>query len=57
MSDTLPGLYIAQIHEALGENSQALEEYKELLKRHPGHEYVGSIQNEIMYLEKQSGGK
>ena len=55
MSDTLPGLYIAQIHEARGETAAALAEYKELLKIHPGHEYVGSIQNEIMFLEKQTG--
>lgn len=54
MSDTLPGLYIAQIHEARGENAAALAEYKELLKIHPGHEYVGSIQNEIMFLEKKT---
>jgi tetratricopeptide (TPR) repeat protein len=54
MSDTLPGLYIAQIHEARGENSAALAEYKDLLKIHPGHEYVGAIQNEIMFLEKQT---
>jgi tetratricopeptide (TPR) repeat protein len=53
MSDTLPGLYIAQIHEARGENAAALAEYKDLLKIHPGHEYVGAIQNEIMFLEKQ----
>ena len=54
MSDTLPGLYIAQIHEARGENSAALAEYKDLLKMHPGHEYVGAIQNEIMFLQKQN---
>jgi tetratricopeptide (TPR) repeat protein len=53
MSDTLPGLYIAQIHEARGENAAALAEYKDLLKMHPGHEYVGAIQNEIMFLQKQ----
>jgi tetratricopeptide (TPR) repeat protein len=54
MSDTLPGFYIAQIHEARGENSAALTEYKDLLKMHPGHEYVGAIQNEIMFLQKQA---
>ena len=55
MSDTLPGLYIAQIYEARGDKTRALAEYKELLTMHPGHAYVGSIQNEIMFLEKQTG--
>jgi tetratricopeptide (TPR) repeat protein len=54
MSFTLPGLYIAQIHQARGENAAALAEYKELLKTHPRHEYTGSIQNEIIFLEKQT---
>jgi hypothetical protein len=54
MSYTLPGLYIAQIHQARGENAAALAEYKELLKTHPRHEYTGSIQNEIIFLEKQT---
>lgn len=55
MSFTLPGLFIAQIHQARGETAAALAEYRELLKTHPGHEYTGSIQNEIIFLEKQAG--
>lgn len=54
MSYTLPGLYIAQIHQARGENAEAVAAYKEFLKSHPGHELTGSIQNEIIFLEKQS---
>jgi tetratricopeptide (TPR) repeat protein len=53
LSYTLPGLYIAQIHQARGENAAAVTEYKEFLKNHPRHEYTGSIQNEIIFLEKQ----
>lgn len=52
-SYTLPGLYMAQIHQARGENAAALAEYKEFLKLHPNHEFTGSIQNEIIFLEKQ----
>jgi tetratricopeptide (TPR) repeat protein len=53
MSYTLPGLYIAQIHQARGENAAAVAEYKEFLKNHPRHEFTGSIQNEVIFLEKQ----
>jgi tetratricopeptide (TPR) repeat protein len=53
VSYTLPGLYIAQIHQARGENAAAVTEYKEFLKNHPRHEFTGSIQNEIIFLEKQ----
>ena len=52
-SYTLPGLYIAQIHQARGENAAAVAEYKEFLKNHPRHEFTGSIQNEVIFLEKQ----
>ncbi|HEY2382239.1 MAG TPA: tetratricopeptide repeat protein [Terriglobia bacterium] len=55
MSYTLPGLYIAQIHQARGENAEAVAAYKDFLKDHPGHELTGSIQNEIIFLEKQGG--
>ncbi|HLH29886.1 MAG TPA: tetratricopeptide repeat protein, partial [Terriglobia bacterium] len=54
MSYTLPGLYIAQIYEAKGDNAAALAEYKEVFKTHPNHEYATSIQNEILFLEKQT---
>jgi tetratricopeptide (TPR) repeat protein len=53
VSYTNPGLYIAQIHQARGENAAAVAEYKEFLKTHPRHEFTGSIQNEVIFLEKQ----
>jgi tetratricopeptide (TPR) repeat protein len=54
MSFTLPGLFIAQIYQARGERTAAIAEYKELLKMHPGYEYAAPIQNEILFLERQS---
>jgi tetratricopeptide (TPR) repeat protein len=54
MSFTLPGLFMAQIYQARGDTPAAIAEYKELLKTHPGYEYAAPIQNEILFLERQS---
>lgn len=54
MSFTLPGLFIAQIYQSRGRTAEAIAEYKELLRTHPGYEYAAPIQNEILFLERQS---
>src|SRR5262249_31316904 len=37
MSFTLPGLFIAQIHQIRGDTDDAIAEYREFLKVHAGH--------------------
>jgi tetratricopeptide (TPR) repeat protein len=41
MSFTLPGLFIAQIHQVRGRRDEAVAEYEEFLRVHPGHPSSG----------------
>jgi len=53
MSFTLPGIFIAQIHQLRGETNAAIAEYREFLKVHPGHPSSALAQFRLLELEQR----
>jgi tetratricopeptide (TPR) repeat protein len=51
MSFTLPGLFIAQIRQIQGDRAQAIAEYREFLRIHPGHPDSAFVANRLKILE------
>lgn len=51
MSFTLPGFFVAEIYQMLGEKEKAVEEYGEFMKVHPGHPYTAMIASRIRLLK------
>ena len=50
-SPALPGLFLAMIHESMGNTSAAIAEYAEFLKMHPNHAASTNVERKLAALK------